>query len=94
VWYNLTPVGVRNSLDVSGMCSTEAQAVPGRAAYELVAVANHFGSRSEGHYIAHCRSAVDGLWYWFDDTNVTCRVHSEGPSTHAYVLFHRQVDWR
>ncbi|XDV18908.1 hypothetical protein PO909_024506 [Leuciscus waleckii] len=39
--------------------------------YELYAVINHMGGYSSGHYNTIIRSFENGIWYCFDDYNVT-----------------------
>lgn len=35
--------------------------------YNLIGLIEHFGTESEGHYIAKCKNFIDGNWYKFDD---------------------------
>ncbi|KAL0055412.1 hypothetical protein WJX82_000214 [Trebouxia sp. C0006] len=50
---NETPIRVPPTLDIAAHCSKEA--LPSKPTYELVAVANHMGSRGSGHCTADCR---------------------------------------
>ena len=75
---NTTPVRVPPTLDLAPYCSKDA--LPGKPRYELVAVANHMGSRGSGHCTADCRSAVDGQWYSCNDSTVQCSRYQEKPS--------------
>ena len=38
--------------------------------YDLMAISNHSGSMSFGHYTAFCRLPDTGKWYEFDDGRV------------------------
>ena len=54
------------------------------------------GTLAEGHYIAKCRSSIDGNWYNFDDGHVrqiTSRDVLENKVA-AYVLFYLRRDHR
>ncbi len=75
---NTTPVSIRHTLDLAHYCSKEA--LPSKPRYELVAVANHMGSRGSGHCTANCRSAVDEQWYLCNDNAVHCSRYQESPS--------------
>ena len=39
--------------------------------YDLYAVSNHIGNLSGGHYYAYAKSINEGLWYEYNDSNVT-----------------------
>ena len=40
--------------------------------YKLIGVVSHFGENSEsGHFIAYCKSPIDGYWYKYNDDSVT-----------------------
>jgi ubiquitin C-terminal hydrolase len=59
--------------------------------YDLYAVAHHHGLIWGGHYTAHAKSAGDGKWRQFDDSQVV--ESSEGAassSKDAYVLFYQK----
>ena len=87
---NTTPIRVPPTLDLAPYCSKEA--LPSNRRYELIAVANHMGSRGSGHCTANCRSAVDGRWYSCNDSTVQCSRYQEKPSQLAYLLFYRHVE--
>lgn len=57
--------------------------------YDLLGVSNHYGNMMGGHYIAYCRSPVDGEWREFNDTKVRIL---EGPiaTREAYLLFYQR----
>ncbi|KAI0981642.1 hypothetical protein GJ496_006823 [Pomphorhynchus laevis] len=38
--------------------------------YDLVAVSNHMGTLSNGHYTACAQNSIDNNWYCFDDSHV------------------------
>ncbi|CAL1541046.1 unnamed protein product [Lymnaea stagnalis] len=57
--------------------------------YDLIGVSNHHGNMFGGHYIAFCRSPVDGKWREFNDNKVT--VLEGGIATkEAYLLFYQR----
>jgi ubiquitin carboxyl-terminal hydrolase 4/11/15 len=58
--------------------------------YDLFAVANHMGSMGFGHYTAYAKNHFTGLWYDFDDSNVTKVSPDDVISKSAYVLFYRK----
>jgi len=43
--------------------------------YDLMAVTNHYGSLSFGHYTAYAKNVETGIWYDYNDSSVT-RVSS------------------
>jgi ubiquitin C-terminal hydrolase len=62
--------------------------------YELIGVVTHLGfSGSEGHFIAFCKSPIDGKWFRYNDDKVSeadnHNIYNEGK---AYILFYRKVD--
>lgn len=62
--------------------------------FDLAAISKHIGGASFGHYVAYARSSCNGLWYLFDDDDVTevspqvVEEEQEG----AYVLFYLRRD--
>ncbi|ORZ31476.1 hypothetical protein BCR44DRAFT_36451 [Catenaria anguillulae PL171] len=89
-----------DGLDVSAAATTEAAATAGAAGgrrYRLVAVLEHAGSLSFGHYVASVRrGAGEGEWYRMDDGCVdkiadVMRVREEEWAKSAYVLFYQAV---
>lgn len=62
--------------------------------YELYAVSNHFGNISGGHYTAYCKNQINGQWYNYNDSHVSCIRPSEVLETvvndGAYVLFYKK----
>ncbi|DBA99441.1 TPA: Ubiquitin carboxyl-terminal hydrolase 25 [Trebouxia sp. C0006] len=87
---NETPIRVPPTLDIAAHCSKEA--LPSKPTYELVAVANHMGSRGSGHCTADCRSAVDRQWYSCNDSTVQGSHYQQEPSELPYLLFYRHVE--
>ena len=66
--------------------------------YELICVLSHYGESSmSGHFIAHCKSPVDGNWYCYNDAIVT---PTDVPKSQnkgnfdgiPYVLFYQRTD--
>jgi ubiquitin C-terminal hydrolase len=65
---------------------------PGRAAalYDLIAVVNHMGDTSFGHYTADARAA-GGAWSTFNDARVSpALAPTRRASSSPYVLFYRR----
>jgi hypothetical protein len=66
--------------------------------YELIGVLSHYGESSmSGHFIAHCKSPVDGKWYCYNDAIVTPtdmpRSQNNGNFDGIpYVLFYQRTD--
>ena len=55
------------------------------AAYDLIAVPNHYAGMGCGHYTAYSKNE-DGAWYYFDDSITP--TNEEAVVTKAvYVLF-------
>ena len=66
--------------------------------YELICVLSHYGdSNMSGHFIAFCKSPVDGKWYCYNDAIVT---QTDEPKSQndgnlngiPYVLFYQRTD--
>jgi len=55
--------------------------------YDLVAVINHRGSLSGGHYVAYAKNHKNDKWYEFDDKTVTEVTEDIVKGVEAYVLF-------
>lgn len=60
--------------------------------YNLIAVANHYGGLGGGHYTAYGKNKETGLWYYFDDSNVSQANEEAVISKAAYVLFYVRQD--
>lgn len=58
------------------------------AEYDLFAVSSHFGTVSNGHYIAYCKNPGELTWTCFDDRNVRSADEIEVANKHAYLLFY------
>jgi ubiquitin C-terminal hydrolase len=59
--------------------------------YELTGIVHHDGVLEGGHYWAQCRSAVDGCWYKYNDSQVVLDNLAEKPSETAYMLMYRRM---
>ncbi|CAF3548075.1 unnamed protein product [Rotaria socialis] len=76
-----------DELDLSDLLSSSNKE---KAIYDLIAVSNHIGSISSGHYTAYARQEPNvDEWYEFDDAYVskihsTCKIVSKD----AYLLFY------
>ena len=53
--------------------------------YDLVAVSNHSGTLSYGHYTAYARSFVDREWYSLDDSRARRVDAKEVAASEGYV---------
>jgi len=61
--------------------------------YELIGMVTHFGPSSmSGHFIAFCKSFIDGQWYKYNDSQVNLSSFSEAKSTGVpYILFYSYI---
>ena len=57
--------------------------------YDLYGICNHSGGTMGGHYTAYVKNA-NGLWYSFNDTNVSKMDESKLVSPKAYCLFYQK----
>ncbi|CAF4507662.1 unnamed protein product, partial [Rotaria magnacalcarata] len=59
--------------------------------YDLVAVSNHTGGLTSGHYTAYSKNLQDGNWYSFDD-DVVRQLNSDNNvvTKNAYILVYVQ----
>ena len=66
--------------------------------YELICVLTHIGpSGMSGHFIAFCKSPVDGNWYCYNDAQVSKCNDPRSPSNNhiesiPYVLFYQKTN--
>ena len=63
--------------------------------YQLYGVVKHFGdSSSSGHFTAYCRSPIDNLWYFYNDSIVTALNENEKYKIQdiglTYILFYKR----
>ena len=62
--------------------------------YELIGVLTHLGpSGMSGHFIAYCKSPVNGQWYCYNDAEVTqCQnvMHEINSNGIPYVLYYQR----
>lgn len=67
---------------------------PDGVIYDLYAVSEHMGTRHAGHYTASCKNSLNGLWYKFDDNNVshipTDEIEETVVTRNAYLLVYIQ----
>lgn len=66
------------------------------ARYRLYSICQHEGSVNSGHYVSNCLDESNGLWYQYDDSEVS-RIPSTvttilSPSSSCYLLFYRRDD--
>ena len=61
--------------------------------YRLIGIITYFGaSKESGHFIAFCKSFVDGNWYRYNDSIVTLSSFNEVKNTgNPYILFYEAV---
>lgn len=74
-----------DNMDMSPFCQSASQ---GPLEYELIAVINHLGSFSGGHYTAHCRH--QDIWLKFDDSYVSEVSIGDISTSQAYCLVYRR----
>ena len=84
-----TAVRVPHTLDMAPYCSSHLERP--NLKYDLVAITQHQGELASGHYTAHSKSALDGLWYKFDDADVSSAHRSQvsNPAETPYLLVYR-----
>ncbi|GFR59957.1 ubiquitin carboxyl-terminal hydrolase 31-like [Elysia marginata] len=71
--------------------SASSQLRPDDHTYDLLGVSNHYGDMMGGHYIAVCKSPVDGVWREFNDQRVRPLDEGEPIATkEAYLLFYQR----
>lgn len=81
-------------LDLRPYCGSASYAAgyltdPSSALYDLIGVIRHSGNTNGGHYIATCKSRMDGRWYEIDDEFVNPITNAEElQSPDAYLLFY------
>lgn len=60
--------------------------------YELFGICNHMGGIGGGHYTSFVKSGEDGVWRYFNDTQVGRITNTESMVTPmAYGLFYRKI---
>ncbi|KAL9017113.1 MAG: hypothetical protein Q9185_005573 [Variospora sp. 1 TL-2023] len=59
--------------------------------YDLYAVDNHYGGLGGGHYTAFAKNFYDGVWYEYNDSQVSRKQNPQAVvSSAAYLLFYRR----
>jgi len=58
--------------------------------YDLIAVVNHRGSITGGHYVCYAFNKLTRRWYEFDDTSVREVSENEVSQVEAYLLFYQR----
>jgi ubiquitin carboxyl-terminal hydrolase 31 len=58
--------------------------------YDLVAVCNHIGHMTGGHYTAYCKNPLKQQWYEFDDNKIRAMSASDVVCNNAYLLFYQR----
>ncbi|CAE7604320.1 UBP11 [Symbiodinium natans] len=84
-------------LDLRPFCTASSrESFESPPIYDLAALSKHIGSLGGGHYVAFCRSSIDGSWYHFDDGSVRQCSEQEvsADKVGAYVLFYIRRDIR
>lgn len=56
--------------------------------YDLIAISEHYGQLSSGHYISECKNNEN--WYEFDDDAVSKKIKEKISKSAAYILFYKQ----
>jgi ubiquitin carboxyl-terminal hydrolase 4/11/15 len=73
-----------DNLDISSYVESNKD----NAKYDLIAISQHFGGLSGGHYTALCRNK--GKWYEFNDDVVNLSEDKDVVSPSAYLLFYEK----
>ncbi|GAQ79937.1 Ubiquitin-specific protease [Klebsormidium nitens] len=86
----------REGLDMRPSLSEDAPpSQTADATYDLLAVSNHSGSMTGGHYTAYCKETASqgATWHCYNDSSVLEMSSSQVVTSSAYVLFYhkRQV---
>ncbi|KJH50970.1 hypothetical protein DICVIV_02828 [Dictyocaulus viviparus] len=63
----------------------------GKSKYECIAIANHYGQLSSGHFIAYARGSGD-KWLLLNDCSVKEVNEDEVDRANAYLLFFERMD--
>ncbi|KAK3711001.1 hypothetical protein RRG08_009591 [Elysia crispata] len=83
--------GGGSSLNESNTLLASHSLQPDDHTYDLLGVSNHYGNMMGGHYIAVCKSPVDGVWREFNDQRVRTLKEGEPIATkEAYLLFYQR----
>ena len=81
------PLNELNLADFLGTADDGQSRDSSSTVYDLVAVANHMGTVSSGHYTAFGKYHANGQWYCFDDTRVEIVASARDVITKsAYIL--------
>lgn len=79
-----------NGLDMTEYVSEHTK---GEHIYDLYAVSYHSGNLGGGHYTAYTKNPVNGMWYYFDDSNVVHisdkDVEAKLVTSGAYILMYQ-----
>ena len=63
--------------------------------YELIGLVTHYGNSSaSGHFMARCKSPIDGNWYLYNDQTVTKIGYFDKNSFsqgNPYILFYKKI---
>ena len=61
--------------------------------FDLIGIITHMGESASGHFIATCKSQIDGLWYQYnDDLVLPVRDFNSQILNYAmpYILFYQK----
>lgn len=65
----------------------------GEHIYDLYAISFHSGSPQGGHYTAYSKNPINGMWYYYDDSNVVHiednKLESRLVTPGAYILMYK-----
>ena len=64
---------------------------PHKNKYNLLAISNHIGSLTSGHYYAYCRNE-NKKWYEYNDRTVREISKDQLISPTAYCLFYEKIN--
>jgi len=77
-------------LNLADFCLQSIAEGRGDAVYDLLAVSNHYGSTSSGHYTAFCNHSERDTWYSCNDSQTSAVDASSVVTNSAYVLIYRR----
>ena len=81
------PLNELNLIDYLAKAEHDRSRDPSSTTYDLVAVANHMGTMSSGHYTTFAKYCANDQWYSFDDTSVQRLASAREVITrNAYIL--------
>ena len=66
--------------------------------YELIGMVTHYGeSSANGHFVARCKSPIDGEWYLYNDQivkNIGYFNNESFAQGNTYILFYKKINFK